>query len=223
MCGDLARENPDLVVTTHLNETGSEVELVASLFPWARDYLETYERHGLVGAGSVFAHDVHVTDDELRRLAVAGAAVAHCPSSNAFLGSGLFPLRRHLEFGVKVGLGTDVGAGTSFSMFNEGLMAYHRQMGSPDHVALGPAHLLWLATRAGAAALGVEGEVGDLTPGKSADFVLVRPPEGSTLHTVIERSESIEAKLGALFTLAREESIAEARVAGRVVFSGAGF
>jgi guanine deaminase len=222
MCGDLARENPDLVVTTHLNETRSEVELVASLFPWALDYLETYERYGLLRAGSVFAHDVHVSEGELRRLAAAGAAVAHCPSSNAFLGSGLFPLRRHLEFGVKVGLGTDVGAGTGFSMFNEGLMAYHRQMLSPDHLALGPAHLLWLATSAGARALGLADEVGDLSPGKSADFVLVRPPEGSTLHTVIDGSESVEAKLGALFTLAREESIAEVRVAGRVVFSGAG-
>jgi guanine deaminase len=222
MCGDLRGANPDLVFTTHLNETRSEVDLVASLFPWARDYLETYERYGLVGASSVFAHDVHATDDELRRLAAAGASVAHCPSSNAFLGSGLFPLRRHLSHGVTVALGSDVGAGTGLSMLGEGLMAYHTQMLSSDRVSLGPAHLLWLATSAGAGALGLDGEVGDLSPGKSADFVLVRPPEGSTLQTVLERSESVEARLGVLFTLAREESIAEVRVAGRVVFSGAG-
>ncbi len=221
-CGELARAVPGLRVTTHLNETVGEVGIVASLFPWARDYLETYERHGLVGDHSVFAHDVHVTDDELRRLGAAGAAVAHCPSSNAFLGSGVFPLRRHLDFGVRVALGTDVGAGTGLSMLKEGLMAYQMQMLSPDGVLLCPEHLLWLATGAGAAALGLSEEVGDLTPGKSADFVLVRPPAGSTLAAVLERSESVEQSLGALFTLAHEESIAEVRVAGRVVFSRAG-
>jgi guanine deaminase len=201
-----------------LNENAGEVALVASLFPWARDYLETYERYGLVGDHSVFAHDVHVTDDELRRLGAAGAAVAHCPSSNAFLGSGIFPLRRHLDFGIRVALGTDVGAGTGLSLLKEGLMAYQLQMLSPDSVQLWPEHLLWLATGAGAAALGVSEEVGDLTPGKSADFVLVRPPAGSTLAAVLARSESVEQALGALFTLAQEDSIAEVRVAGRVVW-----
>ena len=217
-CAALGREADGLLFTSHLNENRSEIDLVAELFPSARDYLDTYERHGLVGATSVFAHDVHPTDDELRRLAQAGATVAHCPSSNAFLGSGLFPLRRHLEQGVWVALGTDVGAGTGLSMLNEGLMAYHVQMLSPDGHRLGPAHLLYLATGAGAAALGLGEEIGDLTAGKSADYVLVRPPRGSTLHTVLERSESVEATLGALFTLAREESIAEVRVAGRIVW-----
>lgn len=217
-CGELARSASGVLVTSHLNETLGEVELVASQFPWARDYLETYESFGLVGARSVFAHDVHVDESQLRRLAGAGAAVAHCPSSNAFLGSGLFPLRRHLDAGVKVALGTDVGAGTGLSMLKEGLMAYQLQMlAGSGGVPPGPAHLLWLATGAGASALGLSDEVGDLSVGKSADFVLLRPPEGSTLAAVLERSESIEAKLGALFTLARSESIAEVRVAGRVV------
>ena len=218
VCGELASDTDGLLVTSHLNETPAETELVASLFPWARDYLETYERHGLVGPRSVFAHDVHGTDEELRRLASAGAAVAHCPSSNAFLGSGVFSLRRHLEFGTRVALGTDVGAGTGLSLLGEGLMAYQLQMlEGPDGLRLGPVHLLWLATAAGARALGLDDEVGDLTPGKSADFVLVRAPSGSTLAAVLERSDSVEETLGALFTLAREESIAEVRVAGRVV------
>ncbi len=216
VCGELARSAS--VFTTHLNETLGEIALVASLFPGARDYLETYERHGLVGAGSVFAHDVHVSDDELRRLAGAGAAVAHCPSSNAFLGSGLFSLRRHLDARVRVGLGSDVGAGTGLSLLKEGLAAHDVQMllGS-DGVRLSPAHLLWLATGGGAAALGLSDEVGDFSVGKSADFLLVRPPAGSTLAGVLERSGSLDDALGAVFTLAREESIAEVRVAGRVV------
>jgi guanine deaminase len=216
--GELARESDGVLLTTHLNENRSEIELVSELFPWARDYLETYERYGLLGPGSVFAHNVHVTDDELGRLAAAEATVAHCPSSNGFLGSGVFPLRRHLELGVRVALGTDVGAGTGLSMLKEGLIAYQTQMTSADGVRLGPAHLLWLATRAGAVGLGLGDDVGDLSPGKSADFVLVRPPEDSTLRAVLERSESIEDALGAVFTLAREESVAEVRVAGQVVW-----
>ena len=217
-CEGLGGEADGLLFTTHLNETRGEIDLVSELFPWARDYLATYERFDLLGARSVFAHDVHPTDDELRRLAAAGATVAHCPSSNSFLGSGLFPLRRHVEFGAGVALGTDVGAGTGLSMLKEGLMAYHVQMLAPDGYRLGPAELLYLATGAGAAALGLEDEVGDLTPGKSADFVLVRPPEGGALEGVLERGQSLEDALGAVFTLAREESIAEVRVAGRVVW-----
>jgi guanine deaminase len=218
-CGELAREAPGVLVTSHLNETAGEIESVAALFPWARDYLETYERYGLVSARSVFAHDVHVGDGELARLAASGAAVCHCPSSNAFLGSGSFPFRRHLEAGVRVALGTDVGAGTGLSMLAEGLMAYNVQMlaGPELGVRLGPAHLLWLASAAGALALGLSDEVGDLSIGKSADFMLVRPPAGSTLSGVLSRCGSVEEKVGVLFTLAREESIAEVRVAGRVV------
>ncbi|MBV9606319.1 MAG: guanine deaminase [Solirubrobacterales bacterium] len=217
VCGELAASVPGVLVTTHLNESLGEIELVASLFPCAHDYLDTYERCGLLGPRSVFAHDVHVSDDELRRLAGAGAAVAHCPSSNAFLGSGLFPLRRHLDAGVRVALGTDVGAGTGLSLLGEGLMAYEMQRLRPDGLPLSPEHLLWLATAAGAQALGLSDEVGDLSVGKSADYVLVRPPAGSTLATVLERSESVSERLGAVFTLAREESIAEVRVAGQVV------
>ena len=218
VCGALGRETDGLLITSHLNENASEIELVAELFPWARDYLDSYERHGLLGATSVFAHDVHPTYGELRRLAAAGATVAHCPSSNAFLGSGLFPLRGHVEAGVRVALGTDVGAGTGLSMLGEGLAAYQAQMLAPRGIRLGPAHLLWLATAAGAAALGLGDEVGDFTVGKSADFVLIRPEERSTLAAVLERSESLEGAIGAVFTLAREESIAEVRVAGEVVW-----
>ena len=218
-CGALLEVAPDLLVTTHLNENPREIARVAELFPGTRDYLETYERHGLVRDCSVFAHDVHVGDDELRRLAAARASVAHCPSSNAFLGSGIFPMARHREHGVHFGLGTDVGAGTGLSLLKEALMAYHVQMVGPRRQVLSPAHLLHLATRAGALALGLEDEVGDLAPGRSADLVLLRAPTGGTLEAVLAESPSWEATLGALFTLAREEAVAEVRVAGEVVFS----
>lgn len=220
-CGALVADGPDDVLfTSHLNENPAEIQAVAELFRWSRDYLDTYERFGLVGRRSVFAHDVHVTDDELGRLARADASIAHCPSSNAFLASGIFAMARHCAHGVRFGLGTDVGAGTGLSLFKEGLMAYHVQMVRAGGELIGPAHLLYLATRAGAEALGLEDEIGDLSPGRSADFVLVRPPADSTLAAVLRNSPSAEATLGALFTLAREECVADVRVAGEPVLGG---
>ena len=109
VCGRLLAETPDLFFTTHLNEQTEEVSAVLKLFEGARDYLETYDRHGLVTPRSVFAHNVHVYDRELARLGEVGSSVAHCPSSNMFIGSGLFPLRRHLRYGVGFALGSDVG------------------------------------------------------------------------------------------------------------------
>jgi guanine deaminase len=215
-CGAL-RAEVDALVTSHINESVAEIEAVAGLFGWSGDYLETYERFGLVTSATVLAHNDHPREAELGRLAAAGASVAHCPESNAFLGSGLFPFRRHLDHGVRVALGTDVGAGTGFSLFKEGLMAYELQMLREDGVRLGPSELLHLATRAGALALGMGEEIGDLSPGKAADFVLLRPPEGSTLAAVLRHSDSPEQSLGAIFALAREESVVEVRVAGEPV------
>jgi guanine deaminase len=217
-CGALAQELPSALFTSHVNENQGEIAFVAELFPWSRDYLDTYERYELVSARSVLAHDVHVSDDELGRLAAARASIAHCPSSNAFLASGIFSMRRHHEHGVRFALGTDVGAGTGLSLFKEGLMAYHVQMVRPEGHLIGPTHLLWLATRAGAFALGLEDDIGDLQAGRSADFVLVRAPTGGTLDAVLAHSPSPEATLGALFTLAREDCVAEVRVAGEPVY-----
>jgi guanine deaminase len=220
-CGALLDVRPGLLVTSHLNEHPREIAVVGELFPDARDYLDTYERAGLLRDGCVLAHDVHPSDDELRRLAAARASVAHCPSSNAFIGSGIFPMARHVRHGVRFGLGTDVGAGTGLSLFKEALTAYELQMLCDDRHPLSPTHLLHLATRSGARALGMDDEIGDLTPGKAADFLLVRPPAGSTLEAVLAASPDWPAALGAIFTLAREESVVETRVAGEIVFGDA--
>jgi guanine deaminase len=215
----LLESRPGVLFTTHINENPREIAAVAECFPQARDYLDTYERFGLVGERSVLAHNVHPTDSELGRLAAAHASVAHCPSSNAFLGSGIFPMARHREHGVRFALGTDVGAGTGLSLLKEGLTAYEMQGVHPHGEQLSPAHLLHLATNAGAGALGLGDVVGDLRPGKRADVVLLRAPAGGTLHHVLAHSPSAEATLGALFTLAREDCVAEVRVDGDVVFS----
>lgn len=216
-CGALATQVGSTLVTTHLNENRNEVRAVLDRFEDAGDYLETYERHGLVSDSTVLAHSVHTTEAELARMAAAGTRVAHCPSSNGFLGSGIFPMRRHLEHGVRFALGTDVGAGAGLSVLKEGLTAYQGQMIAAEGVRLAPAHLLWLATRAGAEALGLGDTVGDLTPGRSADLTLLRPPEGGTLEATLARCDSVQQALGALITLAREETVAGTWVAGERV------
>jgi guanine deaminase len=214
-CGAL-HSDVSALVTSHMNENLEEVEAVRGLFDAFEDYLHTYEHFGLVGESTVLAHNAHPSEAELARLGAARASVAHCPESNACLGSGLFPLNGHLDHDVRVALGTDVGAGTGLSVLKEALTAYQLQMLRPDRPPLGPAHLLYLSTRAGALALGMD-EVGDLSPGRAADFIVVRPPAGSTLEAVLRHSDSPERTLGALFALAREESVADVRVAGEAV------
>ena len=214
-CGALLRERPELLVTTHLNESRAEIATVRAAFPDDADYLAVYERHGLLTPRSVFAHDVHPTDAELDRLASAGAAVAHCPTSNAFLGSGAFPLARHRAAGVRFALGSDVGAGTDVSLLHEALQAYLTQAGlGPDGAPLTAAHLLWLLTRAGADAIGLGDVIGDLRPGRAADLVLIAPPAEAGLAAVLAHADGAEAVLGACLALARQAAIAETWVQG---------
>jgi guanine deaminase len=217
MCQTLRREHQELRVQSHVNENADEIRMVAEQFRWAADYVSVYERFGLSGPRTVFAHNVHATNSELERLAAAGTAIAHCPTSNAALGSGIFPMRRHLEAGVGVALGTDVGGGTGPGMLKEGLQAYLMQRVASDGVMLDAPRLLYLSTLAGAEALGLASEVGSLCPGKSADFVYLRPPAGSALETVLQYAPSPEDSLTALFTLAGAESVREVRVEGSVV------
>lgn len=217
-CGGVLEAVPGALVTTHLNENPDEIRTVLGRFAWARDYLEVYDRHGLVGARSVFAHDVHPRPRELEALGAAGASVAHCPTSNLGLGSGLFPLRSHLRHGVRLALGSDVGAGSGFGVLKEALAAHQVQMtlGEPP---LTPAQLLYLATAAGAAALGLAGEVGAFHPGAQADVVALRPPSGSTLAEVLAGASDADEVVAELVTLAGEESVREVRVGGEVVYA----
>src|SRR6202044_3494855 len=221
VCQTLLREQAGLLFQTHLNENVQEIAEVARLFPWASDYLAVYERYGLSGPNSVLAHNVYPTGSELERLASSGATVAHCPSSNAALGSGLFPLKRHLNAGVRCALGTDVGGGTGFGLLKEGLQAYLLQRIAPDGMLLDAGHLLYLATLAGAEALGLSHETGDFRSGKSADFVYLRPPADSPLAAVLDRGQSPERVLAAIFTLAGAESVREVRVEGSIVYRSA--
>lgn len=219
VCAELLASGPDggggRWFTSHVNENVEEVGEVLGLFPARRDYVDTYAEHGLITGRSVLAHNVHPTDAELEVLADAGAAVAHCPSSNAALGSGLFPLRRHLDAGVRVALGSDVGAGTGFCLLKEGLQAYlMQQLLGPEGVHLTAADLLHLATRSGAAALGLADDVGDLSPGKQFDALWVRPRAGGTLEVALRHATDPTDALAKLFTLGSPADVASVWVGG---------
>ncbi|GAA3132319.1 guanine deaminase [Kribbella aluminosa] len=199
-CRELMEAIPGALFTSHVNENEAEIATVADLFGGS-DYVTTYDRHGLVDRRTVLAHNVHPTDVELKTLATSGATVAHCPTSNAALGSGLFPLTRHLQYGVRVALGSDVGAGTGFSLLKEGLQAYFCQQLLGDHGRpLTAAHLLYLATTAGAEALDLP-QVGHLSVGHYFDAQLLRPAEGSPLAVAITHADDTEEALARIFTL----------------------
>ncbi|MGY2701815.1 MULTISPECIES: guanine deaminase [unclassified Nocardioides] len=212
-CAAVLKDEPGTWFTSHVNENPAEVAAVNALFADALHYVGTYDAHGLVTERSVLAHNVHATDDELVLLAGRDAAVAHCPSSNSALGSGLFPLRRHVEHGVRVALGSDVGAGTGFSMLKEGLQASFMQaLLGPDGLLLTPAHLLFLATRAGALALGLE--VGDLGVGREFDAVWIAPGPGNPLDVGLRHAASPEDALAKVFALGTPADVAGVWVAG---------
>lgn len=201
--------------TSHLNENLAEVAAVTGLFEDCEHYLSSYDRHGLVGGRSVFAHNVHATPDELDLLAHHGASVAHCPTSNSALGSGLFPMRDHLDHGVRVALGSDVGAGTGFSLLQEGLQAYFvQQLLGPCGVALDATRLLHLATAAGAAALGMSEVVGDLSVGKQFDAVRLRPGAGTPLDVGLRHATGPDDALAKAFALGTAADVAEVFIGG---------
>jgi guanine deaminase len=221
VCQTLLKEHEGLLLQTHLNENLQEIAEVTRLFPWASDYLAVYERFGLSGKNAVMAHDVHPSDSQLDRLSASGTSIVHCPCSNAVLGSGLFPMRRHVNAGVRFALGTDVGGGTGFGLLKEALQAYLLQRIAPEGMLLDASHLLYLATLAGADALGLSDGIGDFREGKSADFVYLRPPADSPLAAVLERAQSPEGVLATIFTLAGAESVREVRVEGSIVYRAA--
>ncbi|WP_205014140.1 guanine deaminase, partial [Nocardioides albidus] len=219
-CGAVASEVEGARVTSHVNENPREIETVAQLSGGGH-YVDTYDRHGLLGPATVLAHNVHPTDAELALLAERGGSVAHCPTSNAALGSGLFPLARHLAHGVRVALGSDVGAGTGFSLLKEGLQAYFAQqlLGERGH-PLTSTHLLHLATAAGADALGLAEQVGDLSVGKRFDAQWLRPAPGSPLDVGLRHARDAEDALGRLFALGTPGDVARVWIDGEPVAGG---
>jgi len=212
MAGEVLAEHPGVWMQTHLSENPREIDETAQLFPGAADYLDVYERFGLVQKRSVFAHCVHLRGEAFQRLAAKDAAVAFCPTSNLFLGSGLFPLDEACSHGVKVGMGTDVGAGTTFSILHTLGEAY--KVGQMRGSALDPFQALYLATLGGARALDLDDRIGNLVPGKEADFLVLDLAATPLLKRRLAAAKGLEDRLFALTVLGDDRVVARTYLAG---------
>jgi len=212
LAGKLYKEYPDLYMHTHLSENRKEIEWVRELFPEQNGYLDVYDHHGLIGERSVFAHGVHLCDDECKRLGETGSAVAFCPTSNLFLGSGLFDLEKVEGHGVRVGLGTDVGAGTSFSQLQSLNEAY--KVMQLQGKKLDPFKSLYLATLGGARALYLDDRIGNLQPGKDADFVVLDYKATPLIDYRMRQAKTLEERLFALMMLGDDRAVKETYAAG---------
>ncbi|MFC6638799.1 guanine deaminase [Sulfitobacter sp. JBTF-M27] len=169
--GALWAENPDCLMQTHLSEQTDEIAWVRSLYPEARDYLDTYEAHGLIGDRALYGHAIHLEPREIDRIAECGAALVHCPTSNTFIGSGLFDMAGLRARGIPIGLATDTGGGSSFSMLRTMAAAY--EIGQLRDTPLHAAELMWLATAGSARTLHLEDRIGSLAEGLEADLVVL--------------------------------------------------
>lgn len=169
--GALWSEHPEVLMQTHLSEQVDEIAWVKELYPQARDYLDTYEACGLLGARGVYGHSIHMEPREMDRLSDVGAAVVHCPTSNTFIGSGLFDLAAMKARAIPVGLATDTGGGSSFSMLRTMAAAY--EIAQLRGVAVHASQLLWLATCGSARSLHLEDKIGSLAVGYEADICIL--------------------------------------------------
>ena len=210
--GRLLAEIPGLYLQSHLAEQRAEVAWVAALHPAARSYLDVYERHDLLGPRSLYAHCIWLDDEDRRRMARHGAAVSFCPTSNLFLGSGLFDLARARQFGLRVGLGTDLGAGTSFSLLQTLGEAYKtlRLAGQ----TLTPEQGFYLATLGGARALCLDEFIGNFAAGREADFVVLDPAATPLLERRASRAATLAERLFALMMLGDERCVAATHLLG---------
>ena len=215
--GQLKAEHPDVYVHTHLSENKNEIAWVKELFPEQKGYLDVYHHYGLTGSRSVFAHCVHLENDEWDCLHNTDSAIAFCPTSNLFLGSGLFPLKKTWEKQVKVGLGTDVGAGTSFNQLQTLNEAYKVQQLQGDKLSAYEA--LYHATLGGAKALDLDSKIGNFNAGKEADFVVLdlKPTALQALRQ--ERVKGIEDALFALMTMGDDRNIYRTYIYGEIAYA----
>jgi guanine deaminase len=217
--GRLAAAYPDVWVHTHLAESRDEVEQITRLFPERRSYLDVYEHFGLLRKKSVFAHCLHLDDDDLAALAAGRGAAAFCPTSNLFLGSGLLDLRSLVAAGVPVGLATDVGGGTTLSMLRTMGEAY-KVLHMRDQVLSGRRGF-YLATLGAARALSLEHAIGNFETGREADFVVIEPGASVLSARRSERVSGIDELLFSLMFLGDDRHVAATYIQGRPAFTAA--
>ena len=210
--GALWAEHPDALMQTHLSEQIDEIEWVRDLFPDARDYLDTYERFGLLGARGLYGHAIHLTPREIDKLAEVDAAVVHCPTSNTFIGSGLFDMAAMKSRGIRTGLATDTGGGSSFSMLRTMAAAY--EIGQLSGTALHPAQLMWLATEGSAQALHMGGQIGSLNVGAAADITVLDLASTPAIAQRATRAQTIWEAVFPTIMIGDDRAVAAVYVAG---------
>ncbi|SFJ54095.1 guanine deaminase [Jannaschia pohangensis] len=208
--GALWTEHPDCLMQTHLSEQVDEIAWVRDLFPDARDYLDTYEMHGLLGPRGIYGHAIHLEPREVDRLAEVGAAVVHCPTSNTFIGSGLFDMS--LTGRLRVGLATDTGGGSSFSMLRTMAAAY--EVAQLRGQALHPAQLLWLATEGSARALHAL-DIGRLKIGAMADLVVLDLASTAAISQRSARAQNVWEAVFPTIMMGDDRAVAQTYVAGK--------
>ena len=213
--GQLLSENPSVYLHTHLSENKNEIAWVKDLFPESDGYLDVYDKSKLLGRRSVFAHGVHLHDSECQRLGETNSAIAFCPSSNLFLGSGLFNLKQAQAFDVNVGLGSDIGAGTTFSMLSTINEGYKTQQLRNDR--LSPFQSFYLATLGGAIALDLEGTIGNFSKGAEADFIVLDYHATPLMDRRMNHCKNLSEKLFILSMLGDERHVKATHIMGERV------
>lgn len=210
--GALWGEHPDCLMQTHLSEQTDEVAWVRDLFPQARDYLDTYEAHGLLGERAVYGHAIYLEPREVERIAEAGAALVHCPTSNTFIGSGLFDMAGLSARHIPVGLATDTGGGSSFSMLRTMAAAYEigQLRGTPLHAA----QLIWLATAGSANSLHLGDKVGSISKGHEADLTVLNLSSTPAIAQRHAQAKDHWESLFATIMMGDDRAIADVWIAG---------
>ena len=215
--GRLATEHPGVFVHSHVAENVNEVKWARELFPQARSYLDVYEHFGLLRERAVYAHCIHLDDEDRSRMAQTGAAAAVCATSNLFLGSGLFDFAAARHAGMRTGLGTDVGGGTSFNMLRTLAETYKvAQMGGHRLTAW---RGFYLATLGGAKALGLDDRIGSFAPGREADFIVLRMDSTPLIARRMKTARTPAEKLFALMMLGDDREIGATYIMGECVWS----
>lgn len=214
--GALWQAHPDCLMQTHLSEQHREIDWVKTLFPQDQDYLAIYERFGLIGPGALYGHAIHLTDRERNSLRERDAAITHCPTSNQFLGSGECAVADLVNDCVRVGLATDTGGGTSFSIFDTMKSAYEVAQRRGD--TLTPAQLWWLATAGSAHALHLDDHIGNIAVGLEADLILIDRTATPLLAARTARAQNIADVLFALAILGDDRAIAQVFSMGKTVW-----
>lgn len=214
MCGALAREYPECHIQTHLCENRAEIDLAGKLFPSCQDYTAIYERYGLTGPKSLFGHCIHLSEREADALADSGSVAVFCPTSNLFLGSGLFPYMRmkEREKPLRTAIATDIGGGTSYSLLRTLDEAY--KVIALQGKKLDPLRAFWQVTRGNAQALSMEGEIGSLEPGHYADIVVLNSSATPAMALRMETAESLAEELFVLQTLGDDRAVVETYAGG---------